>query len=221
MTGIPTRILLVDDHEVVRRGLRAIVEMHADFVVVGEAANGRKAIELATALQPDIVMMDIGMPELNGFEATRQVLEKSPNAEVLVLSMHESEQLVREVIAAGARGYVLKSDAGRDLVSALESLRQHRPFFTSRLAKTAYQESVRRNGSKLKKVKRPANALTARERETMQLLAEGNSNKDVASLLGISVKTAETHRARIMKKLGLTSIADLVRYAIRNGVIVA
>ncbi len=220
MTGNKTRILLVDDHELVRRGLRAILELHPDFEVVGEASNGRKAIDLATKLQPDIVVMDIGMPELNGFEATRQVLEKAPKAEVLVLSMHESEQLVLEVLAAGARGYVLKSDAGRDLVAALESLRKRKPFFTSRLAEAAYKNYVRNHGT-AKKTKRAPNSLTPRERETLQLLAEGNSNKDVARLLGISVKTAETHRARIMRKLEMDSIADLVRYAIRNGVIVA
>ncbi len=220
MNGYKTRILLVDDHEVVRRGLRAILEMREDFVVVGEASDGREAIERADRLKPDIVVMDIEMPELNGFEATRLVLEKLPHAEVLVLSVHESEQFVLEVLAAGASGYMLKSDAGEDLVSALEALRVHRTFFTSRTARTAHQHYIRKlRGPNIRR--RASNELTPRERETLQLLAEGKSNRDVSAQLKISVKTAETHRARIMRKLELNSIADLVRYAIRNGVIKA
>ncbi|MDB6172494.1 MAG: DNA-binding response regulator [Chthoniobacteraceae bacterium] len=220
MTGSPTRILLIDDHEVVRRGLRSMIEAHGELEVCGEAADGRAGVQLAFALQPDIVIMDIGMPELNGLEATRKVLECSPKSEVLVLSMHYSEQFVRDVIIAGARGYVVKSDAALDLVDALEALRNRTPFFSKCILKMI-DPAVLRDLSLFGQPAKPSNGLTPREREIMQLLAEGKSNKAVGRLLGISVKTAETHRARIMKKLKMDSVADLVRYAIRNQVIQA
>ena len=212
------RILLADDHEVVRRGLRALLETHPGWEVCGEAADGRAAVELAQKLAPDIVVMDIGMPQLNGFEATRQILERTRGIEVLVLSMHDSEQLVREVIGAGARGYVLKSDAGRDLVAAVEALLRREPFFTPSVALSVRAAALKVAGAKRPSL-RPAGGLTRREREVLQLLAEGRANKAVGKLLGISVKTAETHRARIMRKLGMKSLAELVRYAIRNGFI--
>ncbi len=217
-TSKKTQVLLVDDHEVVRYGLRALVAASPDYNVCGEAANGRDAVALAEVLRPDIVVMDIGMPILNGFEATRQVLENLPRTQVLVLSMHQSDQLVLEVIEAGARGYVLKSDAARDLMLALDALRSNRTFFTSRVANLIErseefvmepQVGGRRGGGKL----------TRRERETLQLVAEGNSNKGVAQALSISVKTAEIHRAKVMSKLQMDSVADLVRYAIRNDII--
>ncbi len=215
----PTRILLVDDHEVVRRGLRALLETHPGWVVCGEAADGRTAVRLARSLVPHIVVMDLIMPELNGLEATRQILDKDRQVQILVLSMHESDQVVREVLAAGARGYVLKSDAGRDLVAAIEALLRGRPFFTSRVAANIHElEFKARPGRRAFK---PLGQLTAREREVLQLLAEGRTNKEVGHLLGISVKTAETHRARVMRKLSVDSVADLVRYAIRNGFIAA
>lgn len=215
----PTRILLVDDHEVVRRGLRALLETHPGWVVCGEAADGRTAVRLARSLVPHIVVMDLIMPELNGLEATRQILDKDRQVQILVLSMHESDQAVREVLAAGARGYVLKSDAGRDLVAAIEALLRGRPFFTSRVAANIHElEFKARPGRRAFK---PLGQLTAREREVLQLLAEGRTNKEVGHLLGISVKTAETHRARVMRKLSVDSVADLVRYAIRNGFIAA
>ncbi len=220
MTGSPTRILLIDDHEVVRRGLRSVIEAHGEFEVCGEAGDGRAGVQLASTLQPDIVIMDIGMPELNGLEATRKVLERSPRSEVLVLSMYHSEQFVRDVLMAGARGYVVKSDAALDLVDALEALRNHAPFFSKCIVKMVDPAVLRDLSAFSHPVKLP-NDLTPREREIMQLLAEGNSNKAVGRLLGISVKTAETHRARIMKKLNMDSVADLVRYAIRNQVIQA
>ena len=213
-----TRILLVDDHEVVRRGLRAMVEAHEGFTVCGEASDGREGVELALTLQPEIVVIDIAMPNLNGLEATRQILEKSPKSQVLVLSMHESERVVTEVLAAGARGYVLKSDAARDLMDALLAMRQNKPFFTTRIADLVYRSYLRELGTS-SKPKKSRTDLTRSEREILQLLAEGNSNKEVAKSLGISVKTAETHRARIMRKLKMDSVADLVRYAIRNKVI--
>ena len=214
------RILLADDHEVVRRGLRALLETHPGWEVCGEAADGRAAVALAQKLSPDIVVMDIGMPQLNGFEATRQILERTRGIEVLVLSMHDSEQMVREVIGAGARGYVLKSDAGRDLVAAVEALLRRESFFTPSVALSVRASELKVAGSKRPSL-RPAGELTRREREVLQLLAEGRANKVVARVLGISVKTAETHRARIMRKLGMKSLADLVRYAIRNGFIEA
>ena len=214
------RILLADDHEVVRRGLRALLETHAGWEVCGEAADGRAAVALALALAPDIVVMDIGMPQLNGFDATRQILERTRGIEVLVLSMHESEQFVREVIGAGARGYVLKSDAGRDLLAAVEALLRRETFFSASVASSVRASALQVCGAKRPSL-RPAGDLTRREREVLQLLAEGRANKMVAKELGISVKTAETHRARIMRKLGMKSLADVVRYAIRNGFIEA
>ncbi|MDP8980679.1 MAG: response regulator transcription factor [Acidobacteriota bacterium] len=213
------KILLADDHEIVRRGLRALLEGHPDWAVVGEAETGREAVEMARDVAPDVAILDIGMPELNGFEATRQILKAAPQTEVLILTMHESEQIVREVLDAGARGYVLKSDAGRDLVAAVEALCQHRTFFSSKIADMllhAYlRPSPRPNGEP-----EPARGrLTAREREIVQLLAEGKSNKEVAQALNISIKTAETHRTNIMNKLDLRSITALVRYAVRNNIV--
>ena len=218
MNAKPTRILLADDHEIVRRGLRALLETHPGWEVCGEAADGRAAVDLAQKLAPDIVIMDIGMPQLNGFEATRQILERTRGIEVLVLSIHDSEQMVREVIGAGARGYVLKSDAGRDLVAAVEALLRRESFFSASVATSVRASALKVAGPKRPSL-RPNGELTRREREVLQLLAEGRANKAVAKVLGISVKTAETHRARIMRKLGMKSLADLVRYAIRNGFI--
>ncbi|HYR57613.1 MAG TPA: response regulator transcription factor [Chthoniobacteraceae bacterium] len=211
----PIGILLVDDHEVVRRGLAALLEENASWTIVGEAADGRSAVQLAQELQPDVIVMDVAMPELNGFEATRRIRKLAPDAEVLILTMHDSEQLVREVIDAGARGYVLKSDAGRQLVAAVRSLAKHRPYFTSQIAAKVYDEFRRppRVG------RPPAVGLTPREREVLQLLAEGNNNREVAERLGCSVKTIETHRARIIRKLGVGSLAELVRYALREGIV--
>lgn len=220
MNGKPVRILLADDHEVVRCGLRALLEMHPGWEVCGEAADGRAAVDLAQKLSPDIVVMDISMPQLNGFEATRQILERTRGIEVLVLSVNGSEKMVREVIGAGARGYLLKSDAGRDLVAAVEALLRHEQFFSPSVASIVRAAGLKVAGRKRPSL-RPAGVLTRREREVLQLLAEGRANKAVAKQLGISVKTAETHRARVMRKLGMKSLAELVRYAIRNGFIEA
>ena len=213
------KILLADDHEIVRRGLRALLDGRPEWAVVGEAETGREAVEMAREVSPDVAILDIGMPELNGFEATRQILKAAPQTEVLILTMHESEQIVREVLDAGARGYVLKSDAGRDLVAAVEALCQHRTFFSSKIADMllhAYLRPSQRAGGDPE----PARGrLTAREREIVQLLAEGKSNKEVAQALNISIKTAETHRTNIMNKLDLRSITALVRYAVRNNIV--
>ena len=206
-----TRILLVDDHEVVRRGLRTLLETRPDFEVCGEAADGAEGVQRALALRPDIVVLDISMPEMDGLEAARRIVVQVPAAEVLMLSMHESEGTVRAVIAAGARGYMLKSDAGRDLLSAVESLREGKPFFSLRLGR----EKPVRNPS-ISRGEANCGGLTPRELEVTRLLAVGKSNKEVADVLGISVKTVETHRARVMRKLALTSFAELVRWAIRN-----
>ncbi|HEV7866817.1 MAG TPA: response regulator transcription factor [Chthoniobacteraceae bacterium] len=212
----PLRILLVDDHEVVRRGVRALLEHQPEWVMCCEAAEGREAVRSAVEHQPDLVIMDIGMPRLNGFEATRQIRRRVSGVEVLILSMHESEQLIREVISAGARGYVLKSDAGRDLVAAVSALSRHEPFFTSAVAKKVFAETV---DLKPKRGRPKASGLTPREREVLQLVAEGLGNRAVGERLGIRLKTAETHRARIMRKTGASSVAELVLYAIRERII--
>ena len=209
------RILIADDHELFRRGLAAELTQVPGWVVAGEAANGRDAVELAAALKPDIVVLDLTMPELNGLEAARKIISAEPSARVLILTAHESEQLVREVLSAGALGYVLKSDAGRILVAALQALLDGRSFFTSNVARMVLDGYLR---SESRNAEAP-DTLSAREREIVQLLAEGNSNKDIARLLKISVKTAETHRSNIMRKMGFGSLPELVRYAIRNKII--
>jgi DNA-binding NarL/FixJ family response regulator len=211
------RILVADDHEVVRHGVRSLLEGHPGWEVCAEAGDGREAVEKAVHLKADVVILDIGMPNLNGLEATRQILRSVPQARVLILTMHESEQVVREVLEAGARGFLLKSDAGRDLVAAVEALQRHKTFFTSKVAEMVLE-------SFLKNKPRPADEtereiLTPREREIVQLLAEGKSTKEVAVALGLSVKTAETHRSNIMRKLGLHSISELVLYAVRNNIV--
>ena len=210
----PLRILVADDHEVVRRGVRVLLEVHPGWEICDEAVEGREAVEKAVRLRPDVVILDIGMPLLNGLEAARQIRKASPESEVLILTMHESEQVIREVLAAGARGYVLKTDAGRDLVNAVEALSRHKTFFSSTVAEFVLQGYLDGRGEA-----RETPALTQREREIVQLLAEGKGNKDVANILGISVRTAETHRTNIMRKLACESFSDLVRFAIRNGII--
>ena len=205
------RILVADDHSVVRTGLRTLLESEEGWQVCAEAANGREAVEKAGKLKPDVAVMDIGMPLLNGIEATRQMKEVSPKTEILILTMHDSESLIGEVLAAGARGYILKDDADLDLIHAIDVVRQHRPYLSSRISETASKADV--------DVRSDRRRLTPREREILQLLAEGKSNKEIASFLDISVKTAETHRANIMIKLNFHSITELVRYAVRNKII--
>ena len=211
-----TRILIADDHAVVRRGLRSILESRPGWEVCAEAFNGRHAVELFTAHQPDIVIMDINMPELNGLEATRQICRTLPKAQVLILSAHDSEQLVREMLVSGARGFILKADAGEDLIAAVEALAAGRLFFTSSLSDFVMRGL--RNGETAALADLPPR-LSPREREVTQLLAEGRTNKEIATALDISVKTVETHRKHIMGKLEVDSISGLVRYAIQDGII--
>jgi len=212
------RILVVDDHAVVRRGVRSLLESHEGWEVCGEATTGRDAVEQSRRLRPDVVVMDLSLPGLNGLDATRQILKDAPDTEVLVLTMHRSEELARDVLQAGARGYVLKSDADANLIMAVDSLRQHKPFLTPTVTEFVLDDYVRRGDAQddLTPV-----ALTSREREILQLVAEGQSNKAAAAALGISVKTIEAHRANIMRKLHLRSVSDLVRYAIRNKIVQA
>ena len=214
--GRAARIVIADDHEMVRRGLVATLADVARWTVVAQADNGRAAAELVATHQPDIAILDLSMPELNGLDATRRILAARPETCVLILTAHESEQLVREVLAAGARGYVLKSDAGRILVRAVEALLEGQTFFTSKVARLVLEGYLRGGGAETQET---AQTLSAREREIVQLLAEGASNKDVARALGISVKTAETHRSNIMRKMQFASLSDLVKYAVRNKII--
>jgi DNA-binding NarL/FixJ family response regulator len=214
MSGL--RILIADDHEVARQGIRALLESHPGWEVCAEAKDGREAVELASNSKPDIALLDIGMPNLNGLDAARQILAMSPAIRILILTMHDAEQVVREVLAAGARGFVLKSDAARDLVAAVDALQHRRTFFTTRVTQmvmNGYLHQEKESQPLAKAV------LTPREREVIQLLAEGKTSKEVAVALKLSVKTAETHRTNLMRKLDLHSVADLTLYAIRNGIV--
>jgi DNA-binding NarL/FixJ family response regulator len=213
------RILIADDHEVARRGVRALLESHAGWEVCGEAKDGRETVELASSLNPDLILLDIGMPNLNGLEAARQILAVSPDAAILILTMHDTDQVVREVLRAGARGFLLKSDAGRDLVAAVEALQQQRTFFTTRVSQMVLDGYLGRENYESGNGDDARDLLTTREREVIQLLAEGKTSKEVAVTLNLSTKTAETHRTNLMRKLDLHSVADLTRYAVRNGIV--
>lgn len=207
------RILIADDHAVVRTGLRTLLESRSGWEVCAEATDGRDAVEKAAKHKPHVAVLDIGMPLLNGVEATRRIRKSSPDTEVLILTMHESEDLVQQVIEAGARGYILKDDADRILLAAVDALRLHKPYFSTRVS------TVVDSDDPSEPPKSSRSRLTPREREILQLLAEGKSNKEIANLLGISVNTAEAHRANIMLKLGFHSITELVVYAVRNKII--
>jgi DNA-binding NarL/FixJ family response regulator len=221
MMGI-LRLLVADDHDVVRKGVRTLLEEQPGWEVAAEASDGREAVEKAKLVQPDVTILDLSMPELNGLEAAREIL-KTVSTKVLILTMYDSDPLIRQTLEAGARGYLLKSDAGRDLVSAVDALRRNKTFFTPKVAQMVLEgylgrptkenedDNGRKNGLRL----------TARQKQILQLLAEGKSSKEVAVALSISVKTAETHRANIMRRLDCHSVTELVRYAIRNHIIEA
>ena len=216
------RILIADDHEVARKGIRALLESHPGWEVCAEAKDGRDAVELAASTKPQLVLLDIGMPNLNGLEAARQILAAAPNVAILILTMHDTDNVVREVLRTGARGFLLKSDAGKDLVAAVEALQLQRTFFTTRVSQMVLDGFLDRERHAVG-IERDQDGspdpLTSREREVIQLLAEGRTSKEVAVTLNLSVKTAETHRTNLMRKLGLHSVADLTRYAVRNGIV--
>lgn len=213
------RVIIADDHEIVRQGVRNLVENEPGMELCGEATNGRDAVELASRVLPDVAILDISMPGLNGIEASRQILKVNQKVRILMFTMHDAEQLVHEVFGAGAKGYLLKSDAGRHLISAVRTVASGSHYFSSRLSEVIFESFLRRDVPHLPRESQQKPS--AREREIIQLLAEGKSNKEVATVLGISVKTAETHRAAVMRKLGLHSISELVRYAVRNHIIEA
>jgi len=207
-------ILIADDHAVVRAGLRTLLDSRVGWQVCAEAVDGRDAVEKAAKYKPDVAVLDIGMPLLNGVDATRRIRKVSPHTQVLILTMHESDELVQQVVEAGARGYILKDDADRVLLAAVDAIRQNKPYFSVRTSPAVEPHDPSADPSKPHRSR-----ITPREREILQLLAEGKSNKEIATLLGISVNTAEAHRANIMVKLDLHSLPELVLYAIRNNII--
>jgi DNA-binding NarL/FixJ family response regulator len=214
------RIMVADDHDLMRRGIKGMLQTRAGWEVCGEAHTGREAVTMARELKPDIAVLDISMPELNGVDAAKRIRKESPNTEILILSMHYTDQLIRDILEAGIRGYIVKTDSDRDLMIAVETLANHKPFLTPRATEvmlTSFKEGKMR--PELPTALR--DRLTSREREIVQLLAEGKSSKEVATSLSISVKTAETHRANIMRKLQLHTVSELVRYAVRNQIVEA
>jgi DNA-binding NarL/FixJ family response regulator len=210
------RILVADDHDIVRRGIKSLIESRPGWQVCDEARSGREAVAKTEERKPDIVVLDISMPELNGLEAARRIRKLSPDSEILILSVHYSDQLIREILDAGVRGFVVKSDSAQDLIIALETLANHETFFASKATEVMLTNFRRPAG-----FPGPGEMLTSREREIVQLVSEGKSNKEVSSSLGISVKTVDTHRANIMRKLDIHSVSELVRYAVRNEIVEA
>jgi DNA-binding NarL/FixJ family response regulator len=207
-----TRILLADDHSVVRSGFRMLLSAQPDMEVVGEASNGREAVEAAFQLQPDVIVMDVTMPELNGIEATRRVGQEVPKARVLALSMHKDAVYVREILRAGARGYLLKDSGETDLIAAIRAVAKGEGYLSPAISDAVLSDYR-------KHVTNPLDLLSSREREVLQLIAEGKTNKDIANSLNLSVYTVEAHRGRIMEKLNLHNTGELVRFAVRNGLI--
>jgi DNA-binding NarL/FixJ family response regulator len=213
------RVLVADDHEVVLEGVRALIERQPDLEVCGLAANGREAVELAQKTKPDVVVLDMTMPELDGLDVIRLIKKKLPDTEVVVFSAHSSEEMVEEVFDAGAKSYIEKSQASQDLVTAIRSLAEHKPFFSTQTSEILFAKFLLPKDRQQQS--RTELRLTAREREIVRLLAQSSSNKEVATALGISIRTVETHRATLMRKLGVRSVAGLVRYAIRHHIIEA
>jgi DNA-binding NarL/FixJ family response regulator len=207
-----TRILLADDHRMVRQGFRLILDAQEDMEVVGETGNGREAVEMAKALRPDVVVMDVTMPELNGIEATRRIREAEPLVRVLGLSVHRDAVYVREIVRAGAEGYILKESADSELIAAVRAVAQGNSYLSPEVA-GAVLKDYRKHATN------PLDLLSTREREVLQQLAEGKTNKEIATLLNLSVYTVDGHRTRIMEKLGLHSVGELVRFAVRNGLV--
>jgi len=212
------RILIADDHQLFRDGVRALLQSHAGWEICGEASTGREAVAKTIELRPDVIILDISMPDLNGADAARRIRSASKNTEVLILSMHYSDQLIREIVDAGASGYVLKSDSDHDLLIAVETLGRHKPFFTSQ-AREVIQSEVNSSGPARRIPQLFRDRVTSREREIIQLLSEGKKNKEIACLLSISIKTVETHRSNVMRKLEIHNVSELVRYAVRNQII--
>jgi DNA-binding NarL/FixJ family response regulator len=206
------QILVADDHEVVRKGICSVLQKHPGWEVCCEVGDGRLAVDKSLELRPDIVILDIGMPSLNGLEATRRILHTNPEIKVLILTMHESEQVARQVFEAGALGYLLKSDAGSELLTAVQALQYNRHFFTSMVSRNSWQVIA-------KTVPPTKELLTGREREVLQLVAEGKSSKEIAVELDVSTKTVDTHRSNILRKLDLHTVADLVLYAVKNNIV--
>ncbi len=211
------RVLLADDHGIVRRGLRYLLEKSSSFRVAGEAADGREAVKLAEELDPDVVVMDIAMPNLNGLDATAQIVKKCPRAGVIILSMHSDETYLVRALSAGAKGYLLKDSAESDLIRAVDAVSKGRPFFSPAIAQTLLEDYMRR--LRQQNLQDSYDLLTDREKEVLQLLAEGKANKEVATLLDLSLYTVETHRANLMQKLGLHNTAEIVLYAVRKKII--
>ena len=211
------RILIADDHEVMRNGVRELIEHEPGWQVCGTAANGREAVETAKKLKPEVVVLDMTMPELDGLEALRQIKRALPDVEVVIFSAHHSEEVIEQLFDAGAKSYIQKSDAGRSLVAAIKSIAEHKPFFTRDVSDVLFAKFISVHAGR--KQNGQEHTVTNRERDVIRLLAEGASNKEVANSLGISIRTAESHRATLMRKLGLDSLAALVRYAIRNNII--
>jgi len=222
MTTIPSpiRILIADDHDVMRQGTRSVIEREPGWEVCGVASTGREAVTQASELAPDIVIMDMTMPELNGLEAALQIKRRAPRTEILMFTAHESDDLIRDAFEAGVKSFILKSEAHHFLVEAIESLSRHKPFFTAKVSEILFSNILSRAEGH-RDVTEPGQRLSAREREIVQLIAEGKGNKQVAEALGISVRTAETHRASILRKLNVDSVAGLVRYAVRNKIVEA
>lgn len=214
------KLLIADDHDIVRAGMKALLDDQPGWQVVAEASTGRQAVEKAKANTPDVCVLDVTMPELNGLEAARQIKKLLPNTEILILTVHESEQIAAEVLKVGARGYILKSDAGRELVAAVKAVSAHKSYFTSRISLMVSDNTLKEKSQAIES-EDIGNRLTPREKEIVQLLAEGKSNKEAASVLNISVKTVETHRTNIMRKLRFHSVGELVRYAVRNHIVAA
>lgn len=212
-----TRILIADDHGIVRKGLRLQLEQNGTFEVVGEATDGRAAVRMAEELAPDIVIIDIAMPNLNGIQATTLIVKKNPRTGVIILSMHSDETYITRALAAGAKGYLLKDNAEVDLFRAVQVVAQGKPFFSPAIAKTLLEDYMRH--MQQRGLEDSYDLLTVREKEILQLLAEGKSNKEVATMLNLSTNTVETHRTRIMQKLDLHSAAEIVLYAVRKRII--